>query len=327
MVSEENDILHVSALILTPWLPLPRKKTTISESEKIFTIIVVEYTPAVLSSRMSSQGSFTPTFRKKPYPAISPLRPELSAASKTVLITGGSKGIGAAIAKSFAQANATNIIILGRTQSALDATKSEIEGLGTKSKVHAVVADVSNAKKIDEVFATITKDIAPINIFVSNAAGASNFTTPIKDIPIEEFWSDYEINVKGALIVTQAFLKNCVKEGAVYLNISAAAAHVKYVGKWAPYTSSKMAFLKVMDHVEMQNPWLRVHNIHPGVFKTGLTTDLETDDGKIPDDFWEDSEYIVYLQVIREESADAERVQLSLQAILVSGYAVQRENF
>ena len=237
---------------------------------------------------MSIQPSFTPTFHKGPYPAIDPRRPELSAAGKIILITGGSKGIGAAIAKSFALAGASDVVILGRTKASLDATKAEVEKLPSDTRVHAFVADVVDAKAIDHVFSTVAQEIGPIDIYVNNAGRAANFV-PVRDVPIDDFWKDFETNVKGSLIATQAFLRNCAKEGAILLNISAGAGHVKYFPNWASYCASKIAFVRVLDHVEVENPWLRVHNIHPGIFKTDLVLDIQ-----VPDGIWEDSKFLLH---------------------------------
>ncbi|MCJ1485125.1 hypothetical protein MMC06_005298 [Schaereria dolodes] len=223
---------------------------------------------------MPSFPSFTPTFHKETYPAIDPRRPALSAKGKVVLITGGNKGIGKAIAKSFAVAGARDIVILGRTQASLDATKAEVAKIGVRSRIHAFVADVVDAEAVDQAFSTVSKDIGPIDIFVNNA-GRSSSHHLTKDVPVDVFWKDFEVNVKGALIATQAFMRNCAKNGAILLNISAGAAHIKYFAPVASYCTSKNAFARVIDHIEMENPWLRVHNVHPGIFKTDLAADFE----------------------------------------------------
>ena len=217
---------------------------------------------------------FTRTYHKKPYPAIDPTKPEHSCVGKTVLVTGGNKGIGAAIAKAFVQAHASNVVILGRDKASLATTKADLEAILPLSKdttrVHTFVADVIDKPAIDSTFFTVNKEIGPIDIFVNNA-GLMAPHSSIADIPLDTFWRDFEVNVKGGLIATQAFLRHTVKERQpIYLNVSAGSAHVKYHGSVGSYVASKNAFVRVVDHVEKENPWLRVHQFHPGVFLTTL---------------------------------------------------------
>jgi NAD(P)-dependent dehydrogenase (short-subunit alcohol dehydrogenase family) len=75
---------------------------------------------------MSGFVSFTETYHNKPYAAINPKRPEISAKGKFVIITGGATGIGKAIAVAFAQVDADIIAILGRLFDRLELTASEI---------------------------------------------------------------------------------------------------------------------------------------------------------------------------------------------------------
>jgi FlaA1/EpsC-like NDP-sugar epimerase len=82
-----------------------------------------------MSSKPTPFPPFTKVWHTEPYPAISPTRPELSVTGKSVLITGGGTGIGAAIAKAFAAAGSTQIAIVGRTEKTLLATKQELETL------------------------------------------------------------------------------------------------------------------------------------------------------------------------------------------------------
>ena len=69
---------------------------------------------------------FTNTYHHSSYPAISPARPELSVAGKTVLITGGGRGLGTAIVEAFAQANAKHIFIVGRNTTTLQSIAEHI---------------------------------------------------------------------------------------------------------------------------------------------------------------------------------------------------------
>ena len=239
-----------------------------------------------------SGRSFTTTYHKKPYPTIDPRQPKLSAAGKTIVISGGGKGIGEAIAKSFAVASAANIVIFGRKEADLSNAKTQIEKYAASkdTKVYYFIADVLDKEAIDRVFSTITRDIGLIDIFVNNAGHLSPFTPVAEADASGGFWRDFEVNVKGSLLATQAFLRNANRtEEPIFLSVSAGAAHVKYVFPWASYAASKAAWIRVVDHIEVENPWLRVHQIHPGVFKTTLATELKFPEDPGQESIWEDS--------------------------------------
>lgn len=96
--------------------------------------------------------NFTPTFHYSTYPSISPTRPELSLKGKTVLVTGGGYGIGAAVAESFAQAGAAKIALSGRTESKLKDTAESLSKKHPSTEFSYFVADVTDAKAVKGIF-------------------------------------------------------------------------------------------------------------------------------------------------------------------------------
>ncbi|KAF4810746.1 Short chain dehydrogenase andI [Colletotrichum siamense] len=114
--------------------------------------------------------SFTKTYHHKPYDLISPSRPELSAAGKNVVITGGGTGIGKSIALSFAKAGASSICILGRRLDRLEIAVAEIRStakLGTQ--VLCKKADLSIRDEACAAIDEISSAVGNIDILVSNA--------------------------------------------------------------------------------------------------------------------------------------------------------------
>lgn len=230
--------------------------------------------------------SFTSIHHHESYPAIDPTRPELSAAGKVILISGGGKGIGGAITSSFARAGAKDIIITGRDRDPLEACKAKVAG-SSKSRVHIVVGDVRDEKASKEMFTSIKKEIGLIDVLVSNA-GYLPRPAPVKDTPIDDFWRAFEINVKGATTLVQGFL-GAAAEDAVLIDINAGLAHVMYPHfPVAPYAASKAAFTRVLDYVRQENPKLRVYSIHPGVVKTGMSS---ADGVNLNNVTWDDGEF------------------------------------
>ncbi len=110
--------------------------------------------------------SFTKTWHNKAYHSISPTRPELSAAGKNVLVTGGGSGIGKAIATAFSRAGAASVAILGRRENRL---KVAAAASGHKTKVLYKVADLTIRADVETAFKDIVKEVGKISILVSNA--------------------------------------------------------------------------------------------------------------------------------------------------------------
>lgn len=153
---------------------------------------------------------FTPTIHKRAYPAISPSRPELSQAGKSVLITGGGTNIGKAIAEHFVLAQAENVIIVGRRPEILQAAAADLEQKGQQqkspSKVLVLTADVSDKSAIESLFQELARDGIEIDVLALNAAKFSD-GKPLLEAGMDAVWSEIEVNLKGPMYLTEQFMK------------------------------------------------------------------------------------------------------------------------
>jgi NAD(P)-dependent dehydrogenase (short-subunit alcohol dehydrogenase family) len=222
--------------------------------------------------------SFTKTWHNTAYDDIDETKASLSAAGKVVLVTGGGKGIGKAIAISFARAGARAIVILGRTEATLLSAKSEIkkEAAQHTTLVRTFTADVLDAKAIGEVFSTVTSEIGRISILVNNAAYLSEHVL-VAQSPLVDYWHGFEVNVKGSLIVTQAFLNCAAAHAATLINVTSGAAHIPYIPGYSGYAASKLALVKIMDYVQCENPLLDVFNLQPGLIESDMSRKSDLD--------------------------------------------------
>src|SRR5258707_604851 len=120
---------------------------------------------------------------------------------KVALVTGSSRGIGAAMAKLFAQ-NRAKVVIHGRDASALSAVQSEIEQAGG----HAlqIGADVTRFADIEAMRQRIEAELGPIDILVANAGGSFSMPGPIEETS-EEGW---HASVDGNLTATFLTIKS-----------------------------------------------------------------------------------------------------------------------
>ena len=219
---------------------------------------------------MSSFPQVTQTFHHDVYPAISPSNPALCASGKVILVSGGGKGIGRAIATSFASAGAKAIVVTGRDESSLAQTAEEIRKTagGADCEVQFFVADVTDEKAIADAFSQATNRHGTIDVVVQNA-GYLHTPTPLATSPLADWWRGFETNVRGAVIVTRAFL-DVAKPGATLINIASAASFLNVPG-FTGYAASKLAMARVAELVQLEQPGLRVFNVQPGLVESDMS--------------------------------------------------------
>lgn len=252
------------------------------------------------------ETDYTKTFHHQSYPAISPKRPELSAAGKTIFISGGGRGLGTGIVQAFAEAGASHIIITGRNIATLEATASRIHAAHPSTTLTPLAGDVSREEDVARVFAA-AKQAAPagIDVLVANSghlttvapvppASADASTAQADGAVTADWWRGFEVNVKGVYLLARHFLA-AARPGAVFLNISAAACHLNpaFPG-FSAYAASKIGAARLVETLQVENPGLRFNNIQPGVVRTDMLTksgledlpiELPVDDLELPGHF------------------------------------------
>lgn len=134
----------------------------------------------------------TKTYHTKAYDRIDPTRPELSCKGKNVLVTGGGIGIGAAVVRSFAEAGASTIGILGRTESALTKTKKTIESDFKSTKVIVLRADLTDEVSVTNALNHFNSSAGLIDVLVHNAAYMSDLV-PITEAKVDEWFKSFEV--------------------------------------------------------------------------------------------------------------------------------------
>ncbi len=196
---------------------------------------------------------------------------------KVAWVTGSSRGIGAAIARLFAQHGA-KVAIHGRDEGALSAIRSEIENKGCR--VLDIVGDVTRFGEIEAMRHRIEAELGPIQILVANAGGTHTPPGPLEDTR-EEGW---RASVEGNLTATFLTLKSVLpgmkqRRTGNIITISSAAGHRPHPQSPIPYSAAK-AGIEIMtkDLAAQVGPYnIRVNCIAP---ETILT---ERNDQRIPD--------------------------------------------
>jgi NAD(P)-dependent dehydrogenase (short-subunit alcohol dehydrogenase family) len=156
---------------------------------------------------------------------------------KVAMITGGSSGIGYAIARSFAS-EGCNLVITGRNEKKLLAVSKELAASATNNpiKVVAEVCDVREPYAVDALFDMVQTRFGHIDILINNA-GVSQSPTPIEQISVEMWREMIDINLNGMFYCTRAALPLMSAGGTIINNLSAAAKQV--FPQFAAYTASK----------------------------------------------------------------------------------------
>jgi len=211
------------------------------------------------------------TYHTKPYPAIDITRPELSAAGKVILITGGGSGLGLAFTEHFAKAGSTKIAITGRRANILNQAKSDIESKYPGTQVLTLAGDVSDTKAVHDAFTTTKSTLGPIDVLINNAGYLPHYV-PIGSTAkggLDEWWKGYEVNVKGTYNVLSAFLATAAPQNATVINLSTAGVNAIFSTQSA-YGSSKMAATRLFEYFQAEHPEFRVVNVAPGVVRTEM---------------------------------------------------------
>jgi len=187
---------------------------------------------------------------------------------KVAVVTGASKGIGAAIAKSLAAEGASVVVNYASSKAGADAVVGAITAAGGKAV--AVGGDVSKAAEAQGIIDGAIQAFGRLDILVNNS-GVYEFGT-IEGFTEESFHRMFNINVLGLLLTTQAAVKH-IGEGGSIINISSAVTRLNPPNS-AVYTGTKGAvdsITKVLAK-DLGARKIRVNSINPGIVETEGTT-------------------------------------------------------
>jgi 3-oxoacyl-[acyl-carrier protein] reductase len=188
-----------------------------------------------------------------------------SLTGKVAIVTGASKGIGAAIAKAMATAGAAVAVNYASDKAGADRAVAEITAKGGRAV--AIRADMSKVAEVRRLFEETREALGPPNVLVNNA-GIFKFDS-IQDITEAEFHRHFGINVLGPLLAIQEALKHFPAEGGSIVNISSIASESP-VPNSSLYAATKGALdtLSVALAQELGPRRIRVNTVAPGYTDT-----------------------------------------------------------
>jgi 3-oxoacyl-[acyl-carrier protein] reductase len=186
---------------------------------------------------------------------------------KNALVTGGSRGIGAAIAKRLARDGAKVAITYSKGADAAASVVKQIEREG--GKAIAIQADAADAEAVKAAVEKTAATFGGLDILVNNAGTA--IPKPFEETPLEEMDRVLDINVRGVFIATQAALKHMKSGSRVIMIGSCLGERVAFPGL-ASYSATKGAvkiFTQALSR-EVANRNITVNNVQPGPIDTEL---------------------------------------------------------
>ncbi|KAI9714544.1 MAG: hypothetical protein M1820_000506 [Bogoriella megaspora] len=213
-----------------------------------------------------------------PYPAIDPSSPALSHAGETVVVTGGGSGIGQATALAFAAAGATKIVLLGRRDNKLQETRDRINEQSPGCAVQTYAVSVTQAKEVKYVAEKVNRwDVLVLS------TGRMIAPKNIQDEDPDKWWDALETNLRGFFVTLHAFLPSR-KTGARVVGVSAGIVNLPAVYPVcqgaSSYVTSKLAQIRLLEHVAAECPDLFVVVVHPGIVATDLMKESTVDQGE-----------------------------------------------
>ena len=192
-------------------------------------------------------------------------------ADKAVIVTGGSRGIGAEIARAFAAVGARVAIVYRSGKEAAENLCSEIAAAGGDAV--AVQADISKPLDAKQAVEKAAKQFSKIDILI-NAAGIGPYL-PLAGITEEHYRDIFDTNVLGTVMMIQAAVPHMPEEGGRIVNFASRLAYNPLPGS-SIYSASKAAVV-CLTHTyarELGAKNITVNAIAPGVIETDMTRDI-----------------------------------------------------
>lgn len=186
-------------------------------------------------------------------------------AGKVAVVTGASKGIGAAIAKQLADEGASVVVNYASSKQGAERVVGQIAAAGGKAV--AIQADVSKRADVERLFAETKQAFGRVDVLVNNA-GVYEFA-PLEQLTEEHFHKQFNLNVLGLLLVSKESLKYFDREGGSIVNISSVVSSLAPAAT-SVYSATKASVDAITKSLakELGPRRIRVNSVNPGMVET-----------------------------------------------------------
>jgi 3-oxoacyl-[acyl-carrier protein] reductase len=196
---------------------------------------------------------------------------------RVALVTGSSRGIGAAIARRFAQEGA-NVVVHGRDRDAL--ARAAAQAGGTAGNVRQVTGDVTKLGDLEAMRAEIEQAFGPVDILVANAGGSATMPGPLEGLSEEGWRASIEGNLTATFLTIKCFLPRMKeRKSGIIITMSSAAARRPHPQSPIPYAAAKAGIQMLTQHLAAQvgPDGIRVNCIAPETILTERNEELIPD--------------------------------------------------
>ena len=190
-----------------------------------------------------------------------------------MLVTGASRGIGAATARSAADDGYSVAVNYSSDRAAAEAVVGECIASGANAVVHR--ANVADQAEVIEMFDAVEQTLGPIDVLVNNA-GVLQQQMRFEEMTVERWRAVFDVNVIGAFICAREAVRRMSTRfggnGGSIVNVSSAASYIGSPGEYVDYAASKAALdtMTVGLGKEVAVDGIRVNAVRPGVIKTDI---------------------------------------------------------
>lgn len=191
----------------------------------------------------------------------------------TILITGGSSGIGWELAKQFLE-KGNQVIITGRNEQKLQQAQAQLKG------VHIIQSDVSNPTEIESLYQRVAKEFPNLNILINNAGTMLKINLQSHTHGISELTQELDVNVKGPIWMSNAFLPLLKQNSqAAIINVSSGLAFVPLpISPIASATKAALHSYTLSLREQLRNTNIKVFELAPPMTKTGILDNFNKKD-------------------------------------------------
>jgi NAD(P)-dependent dehydrogenase (short-subunit alcohol dehydrogenase family) len=194
----------------------------------------------------------------------------MTLAGRSAVVTGGGRGIGAAVARALAEAGA-RVLVAARHPAEVEAVAGGLRGAG--GEAFATRCDVTDATSVTELARTARDRLGAVDILVNNAGTASS--APVLKITLDEWHRLFAVNATGTLLVTQAFLPAMLERSwGRIVNVASIAGltGAKLIAAYSAVKHAVVGFTRAVA-AEVSGSGVTVNAVCPGYVDTPLTDD------------------------------------------------------